>query len=110
MEKRTCGCGLRPKSKDEKNAELRKDAAGIVAAMEGYSSADHTRKAAEVKAAFPPVAKTAAKKPAAKKTTAKAAAKPAAKAKPAPKTVARAASKHPAPAGMSTGSHSGDVC
>ncbi len=110
MEKRMCGCGARPKSKEERNVELRKDAERIVSDMEGYSAADRTRKAAEVKAAFPPktMAKTAAK-PAAKKTTAKAA-KPAPKAKAAPKTVAKTASKGPAPAGMSTGSHSGDIC
>ncbi len=81
-----CGCGLRPKSKEEHNAELRQDAVRIVAGVENYSGADKTKRAAEVKAAFPPVkaAKVAASKAAAcakgaAKTTAKAAAKPAAK-------------------------------
>ena len=85
-----CGCGLRPKSKEEHNAELRQDAARIVAGVENYSGADKTKRAAEVKAAFPPVktAKCKASKGVASakgvvksavKTTAKAAAKPAAK-------------------------------
>jgi hypothetical protein len=116
---------LRPKSKDEHNAELRQDAARIVAGVENYSGADKMKRAAEVKAAFPPVkpagsaAKTAAKaktatKSAAKTTTkaAKPAAKPAAKktaARTAGKT-AGAASKGPTPAGMSVGRHDGDVC
>ncbi len=107
MEKRSCGCAARAKSKAEKNAELTKDAKAIVAEVEGYSKADRTKKAAEVKAAFPPetAAKAATVKSAAK-TTAKAVAKPVAK-----KTAAKpAAKKQPTPAGMSKGSHDGDQC
>jgi hypothetical protein len=96
-------------TKERHNAELRDDASRIVAGVENYSSADRTRRGAEVMAAFPPVkaaAKTATKaKPAAK---AKSAAKPAAK--KSTRTVAKVSSKGPTPAGMSTGSHSGDVC
>ncbi len=86
MEKKSCGCATRAKEKF--NAGLTKDAKAIVAGVEGYSKEDHTKKAAEVKAAFPPEKATTAKKPAAK-TTAK---------------------KAPKPAGMSKGTHSGDAC
>jgi hypothetical protein len=102
-----CGCGLRPKSKEERNLELRKDAARIVAGVESYSGTDRTRRAAEVKAAFPPVkastTKAAAGKAPAKKTAAK-------KTSTAKKTVAKAVSPGPARAGLSTGPHDGDVC
>ncbi len=103
MEKRMCGCGVRPKSKEERNMELRRDAARIVTGVEGYSAADRTRRATEVKAAFPP-AKSAAPKAAAPKT---AAPKTVAKKKPA---AAKAVAKGPKPAGMSTGPHDGDMC
>jgi nucleoid-associated protein YgaU len=102
MERNMCGCGLRPKSKEERNLELRKDAARIVAGVESYSATDRTRKAAEVKAAFPP-AKAATTKASAAKTTAK-------RATAAKKTVAKSASKGPARAGLSVGPHDGDVC
>ncbi len=112
MERRVCGCGLRPKSKEERNLELRKDAARIVAGVENYSGTDHTRREAELKAAFPPVAKTSAKTTAksAAKPAAKPAAKSAAKAKIAAKPVAKKSSKGPTPAGMSVGRHDGDLC
>jgi hypothetical protein len=91
MKNEACGCGMRPKTKEEQNADLRKDAEKIVSDMERYSDVERSLKAAEVKAAFPPVTKTTAKaeakKPAAKKTP-----------------------KSPKPAGMSKGSHSGDAC
>jgi hypothetical protein len=106
MEKRICGCGMRPKTKEEINAELRKDAAGIVAGVEGYSRTDRANRAAEVKAAFPPVAaKTTTRRVSAKpaaKTTARAAAKSA--------TAAKTTKRGPTPAGISTGPHDGDVC
>lgn len=112
-----CRCGMRPKSKEEHNAELRKDAERIVAGVESYSGTVHTRREAELKAAFPPAAKTTVKvsvkpaaKSAAKKTVGKPAAKPAAKAKTTAKTVAKATGKGPTPAGMSVGAHDGDVC
>jgi hypothetical protein len=108
MEKRMCGCGLRPKSKDEQNLELRRDAARIVTGVEGYSAADRTRRAAEVEAAFPPSKTGTAAKAAATKAAAKKA--PAKKAAPAKKTVAKAVSKGPAKAGLSVGPHDGDVC
>jgi hypothetical protein len=117
---------LRPKSKDEHNAELRQDAARIVAGVENYSGADKMKRAAEVRAAFPPVkpigsaAKTTAKAKAATKSvaktttkaTAKPAAKPAAKKRAARATgkTAGAVSKGPTPAGVSVGRHDGDVC
>jgi hypothetical protein len=119
MEKRVCGCGLRPKTKEERNLELRKDAARIVEGVENYSAADRDRRAAEVEAAFPPVAgkaaaakkpAVAAKKPAAAKT---AAAKKPAVAKKAPaagKTIAKSVPPGPTLAGLSTGSHLGEVC
>lgn len=130
MEKRICGCGLRPKSREERNIELRRDAARIVADVENYSSADHVRRSEEVFAAFPPAAgkavtgraaaKTATKGTTAKasaitKTTAKASAAKKATAKPAakkstPKPVAKTASRGPATAGMSVGPHDGDLC
>jgi hypothetical protein len=120
MEKRMCGCGMRPKSKEEQNLELRRDAARIVTGVEGYSAADRTRRAAEVEAAFPPAkAATATKATATKAATAKKAA-PAkattakkatpAKAATAKKTVAKAVSKGPRKAGLSVGPHDGDVC
>jgi hypothetical protein len=62
MKNEACGCGMRPKTKEEQNAELRKDAEKIVSNMEGYSEVERSLKAAEVKAAFPPVSKTTAKK------------------------------------------------
>ncbi len=98
-----CGCGAPQAAHDKKNHELRSEAAKIVAGVEGYSAADHTRRAAEVKAAFPP--KTVAK---ATKTAAKAT-------KPAPKPATKhtskpAAKKGPTPAGISKGPHSGDMC
>jgi DNA-binding protein HU-beta len=112
-----CGCGLRPKSKEERNLELRKDAARIVAGVESYSATDRTRKAAEVKAAFPPTKASTAKAASAKTSTAKAstakasAAKATAKkATPAKKTVAKSVSKGPARAGLSVGPHDGNVC
>ena len=106
MEKRMCGCGLRPKSKEERNAELRKDAARIVAGVENYSGADRVRRADDVKAAFPPVKAAKAKttsKPVAKKVSS-------ATAKTATKAAAKPASKGPASAGMSVGPHDGDTC
>jgi nucleoid-associated protein YgaU len=110
MEKRMCGCGLRPKTKEERNLELRKDAARIVEGVENYSAADRTRKAAEVEAAFPPVKAAPAKKPAAGKAAI--AKKPAAATGAAARkgSVAKAVSPGPTLAGLSTGSHSGDVC
>lgn len=62
MGKRSCGCAARAKSKAEVNADLTKDAKAIVAEVEGYSKADRDKKAAEVKAAFPPEKKPTAKK------------------------------------------------
>lgn len=102
MERRVCGCGVRPKSKEEHNVELRRDAARIVAGVENYSATDRTKRAAEVKAAFPP-AKSASPKAAAAKTVAKK--KPAAA-----KASAKTAAKGPTPAGMSVGPHDGEVC
>jgi hypothetical protein len=95
MEKRMCGCGLRPKTKEERNLELRKDAARIVEGVESYSAADRTRKAAEVEAAFPPVAG----KPAAKKTAATTAKKAPAAPKKAAAPKKPAVSKKPAAPG-----------
>ena len=92
---------MRPKSKEERNVELRRDAARIVVGVESYSAADRTKRAAEVKAAFPPTKvapKAAAKTVAAKATTNKVTVKK------------KAAPKGPAPAGMSTGPHDGDLC
>jgi hypothetical protein len=50
MEKKNgCGCGC---SRGNLNAGLKKDARKIVREVEGYTAEDHTRKQAEVKAAF----------------------------------------------------------
>jgi hypothetical protein len=104
---------VRPKSKEERNVELRRDAARIVAGVESYSSSDRARRAAEVKAAFPPAkaapAKAAAPKVAAQKASALKAAAPKASA---PKATAKkkAAPKGPTSAGVSVGPHDGDVC
>lgn len=84
MEKKACGCGA--KTKAELNTELKKDAKKIVSEVEGYTREDHTKKAAEVKAAFPP------------------------EKKPAAKTTHKEAPKGPTPAGMSKGPHDGDLC
>jgi hypothetical protein len=107
MERSMCGCGLRPKSKEERNLELRKDAARIVAGVESYSSTDRTRRAAEVKAAFPPVKASTAKAAAGKAPAKKTAVKKTATAK---KSVAKTVSPGPTRAGRSVGSHDGDVC
>lgn len=116
---------MRPKSKDEKNLELRREAEQIVAGVERYSSSDRTRREAEVSAAFPPMKKetkaaasamksstktaTKAMKTVAKevKKTTKAASKTSASAM---KSAAKMSSKGPTPAGMSTGRHDGDLC
>jgi hypothetical protein len=50
MEKKNgcgCGCGC-----GNSNAELRREAKKIVADVDGYTTDDHARKQAEVKAAF----------------------------------------------------------
>lgn len=98
---------MRPKTKEERNAELRESARHIVAGVENYSGADRLKRSAEVKAAFPPMkaaAKTAAKSAAKSMKTAEKTAKAATK------TAAKATKKGPAPAGMSTGPHDGDLC
>ncbi len=109
-----CGCGARAKSRAEKNAELTKDAKAIVAGVEGYSKADRDKRAAEVKAAFPPERKTTAKAAMVKsdtKKTVKAVAKPAVRAAKMTKTAAKtSAKKQPTPAGISTWPHDGDQC
>ncbi len=99
MEKKSCGCAVRTKEKF--NAGLTKDAKAIVAGVEGYGKEEKAKKAAEVKAAFPPTKAGAGAGKGAAVTKAKVATKTAAKV---------SAKKSPTPAGMSKGAHGGDVC
>ncbi len=67
MEERFCGCGMRAKSKDEMNAELKNDARRIVRQVDGYSKGDRERRATDIKAAFPPTKSATTAKATAKK-------------------------------------------
>jgi len=122
MKKTIRTCGVRIKSRQERNAELRDAAFAIVAGVENYSPASRNRRAAEIEEAFTAIgtvggkgaatsARTAAdghtgatEKISSAKSTVKSVAKPAVKAavKAAVKTVAKSSVKTSKTSAMKT--------